>query len=123
MSLPSIARPLALACLLVLPLGACVSGPSNPSAARAAILASTVSRAIACRAGAPRASTLERFLAAEQARGVTAEQLASARSTYVTVSEADTINQDIQPRACEPGEREELRARMSRIRAGSFEAL
>jgi hypothetical protein len=122
--IPTIAaRPLALACLLALPLGACVSGPANPSAGKAAELAGTVSRAIACRAGSPRRDTLDRFLAAERQRGATDEQLASARSTYITVSEAETINQDIQPRACSPEERAALRDGMARIRAGRFDAL
>lgn len=115
------ARLPALACLLVLPLAACVSPHSNPSAGRAAELANLVSRSIACRAGAPRASTLERFLASERARGATPEQVASARSTYVTVSEAATINQDVRPEACAPEERGALRPRMARVRAGHFD--
>lgn len=119
----SVARPLALACLLALPLGACVSQHANPSAGRASELASLVSRSVACRAGNPRASTLDRFIAAEKARGATQEQLAGARSTYVTVSEGETVNQDIQPRACEADERAALRDRMARIRAGNFDAL
>jgi hypothetical protein len=118
----SVARPLALACLVALPLGACVSGPANPSASRASELASLVSRSVACRAGAPRANTLERFIAAEQARGATPEQLASARSTYVTVSEAQTINQGIRPQACPPEERAAVREKMTQVRAGDFSA-
>lgn len=118
-----VARPLALACLFALPLGACVSQHANPSAGRASELASLVSRSVACRAGNPRASTLDRFIAAEKARGATAEQLAGARSTYITVSEAETINQDIQPTACEPDEWAALKGRMARIRAGQFDAL
>ncbi len=117
------ARPLALACLVALPLGACVSPHANPSAGRASELASLVSRSVACRAGYPRASTLERFIASEQARGATPDQLAGARSTYVTVSEAETVNQDIQPKACAPEERAAVREKMARIRAGQFDAL
>jgi hypothetical protein len=117
-------RPLiAAACLIALPLGACVSQHANPSAGRAAELASLVSRSVACRAGAPRANTLDRFLAAEKARGATAEQIASARSTYITVSEAETINQDIRPQACDAEERANVREKMSTIRAGKFDAL
>ncbi len=123
MTTPFLARPLALACLVALPLGACVSGPANPSASRASELASLVSRSVACRAGAPRANTLERFIAAEKARGATPEQLASARSTYVTVSEAETINQGIKPQACAPEERAAVKERMTRVRAGDFDAL
>jgi len=123
MSLFFVARPLALACLVALPLGACVSGSANPSASRASELASLVSRSVACRAGAPRASTLEKFIASEKARGATPDQLASARSTYVTVSEAETINQDIKPEACTPEERAAVRAKMTRVRAGDFSAL
>jgi len=122
MTLSFVARPLALACLLALPLGACVVQNANPSAGRASELASLVSRSVACRAGYPRASTLERFIAAEKARGATPEQLAGARSTYVTVSEAEMVNQDIQPRYCEPEERAAVRVKMSRIRAGIFDA-
>jgi hypothetical protein len=123
MTMPSVASSLACACLIALPLGACVAGPANPSAARASELASLVSRAIACRAGNPRASTLDRFLAFERARGATPEHIASAQSTYITVSEAETINQDIRPRACAPEERADLRERMARVRAGRFDAL
>lgn len=117
----SAARLLALAGLAALPLAGCVS--ANPVAGKAAEFATTVSRASACRAGSPRADTLERFLAAEKAAGATDEQLASARSTYVTVSEAETINQAIRPQACGPEERAALRERMTRIRAGSFDGL
>jgi hypothetical protein len=122
MPAPSLARPLALACLVALPLGACVAGPANPSASRASELASLVSRSVACRAGAPRASTLERFIATEKARGATPEQLAGARSTYVTVSEAETINQGIAPQACDAEERAAVREKMTRVRAGDFSA-
>ncbi|WP_376987296.1 hypothetical protein [Bosea sp. R86505] len=117
------ARVFALVCLAALPLSACVTGPANPSASRASELASLVSRSVACRAGAPKRSTLDGFIAAEKARGATAEQLASARSTYVTVSEAETINQGIKPRACDAEERAEVREKMTRIRAGDFSAL
>lgn len=119
----SVARPFALVSLVALPLASCVSGPANPSAGRASELASLVSRSVACRAGAPRASTLERFIASEKARGATPEQLASARSTYITVSEAETINQGIAPEACTPEERAAVREKMTRIRAGDFGGL
>lgn len=122
MTVSFLARPLALACLIALPLGACVSGPANPTASRAAELAGLVSRSDACRAGAPRASTLERFIASEKGRGATPDQLASARSTYVTVSEAQTINQGIRPQACNPEERAALKEKMVQIRAGDFSA-
>ncbi|MET3892109.1 hypothetical protein ABIE41_003185 [Bosea sp. OAE506] len=117
------ARALALACLAALPLSACVSGPANPSASRASELASVVSRSVACRAGAPSRSTLESFIAAEKARGATPEQLASARSTYVTVSEGETVNQMVRPKPCGSEERAEVREKMMRIRAGDFSAL
>jgi hypothetical protein len=119
----SVARPLAAACLLALPLSACVSGPSNPSASRASELANVVSRASACRAGSPRRDTLDRFLAAETQAGATPEHIASARSTYITVSEAQTINQGIRPEACDREERAALRERMTGIRAGRFDGL
>lgn len=117
------ARLAALACLLALPLTACVAASANSSAGRATELANLVSRSVACGAGYPRANTLERFLAAEQARGATPEQLAGARSAYVTVSEAATINQDAQPEACSSEERSTLKPRMARIRAGDFNGL
>jgi hypothetical protein len=116
-------RALALVSTMVVPLGACVSGPANPSAGRATELANLVSRSVACRAGAPRANTLNRFIAAEKARGATPEQLASARSTYVTISEAETINQSVRPQACDADERAAVRAKMAPIRAGDFSAL
>lgn len=116
-------RPLATACLLGLPLAACISGPSNPSASRASELANTVSRALACRAGSPRRDTLDRFVAAEAQAGATAEHIASARSTYITVSEAQTINQGIRPEACDREERAALRERMNQVRAGRFDGL
>jgi len=120
MPLPTVSSALAFACLLALPLGACVSVPANPSAARAADLATMISRSTACRAGAPNARTLNDFLVAERARGATRAQLDSARSTYLTVSEAATLNGIAQPRACAPEERAELRLRMARVRAGAF---
>lgn len=119
----SFARPFALACLVALPLGACVSGYANQSAGRASELATLVSRSVACRAGAPCANKLERFIASEQARGATPEQLASARSTYVTVSEAETINQSVRPQACTAEERAAVKEKMARVRAGDFSAL
>ncbi|AMJ59869.1 hypothetical protein [Bosea sp. PAMC 26642] len=117
------ARALALACLVALPLGACVSVPVNSTTGRATELATLVSRSIACRAGSPRRDTLDRFLTAEAERGATPEQIASARSTYITVSEAQTINQGIRPERCDAEERAGLKDRMTRVRAGSFEAL
>lgn len=122
MTSPVLARSLALVCLAALPLAACVSGPANPSAGRATELATLVSRSSACRAGSPRRDTLDRFLAAETERGATPEQIAGARSTYITVSEAQTINQGIRPEACTTEERGELKERMAKVRAGSFEA-
>jgi len=116
------ARPIALACLLALPLSACV-GAANPSAQRATELATLVSRSIACKAGAPKRDTLTRFLQAEEARGATAEQIASARSTYVTVSEAQTINQGIRPERCTAEERVAIGEKMSAVRAGRFDGL
>lgn len=116
------ARTAALACLFALPLGACVSTAStNPSATRAAEFASLVSRSTTCRAGYPSANTLEQFLAAEHARGATAGQLASARSTYVSVSEADTINQGVRPEPCTADERATLKAKMAKVHAGDFD--
>lgn len=112
------------ACLLALaaalPLAGCVAS-GNPSAARASLLANTVSRAVACRAGTPRADTLTRFLAAERARGASPEQVRGAREAYVAVSEADAVNHSVRPQACRPQEVRELRAAMSRIRAGRFD--
>ena len=110
-------RALPLAGLLAL--GGCVS--SGDSAGRASALATTVSRAIACKAGVPQRATLDRFLASETARGAQPEQIAAARSTYVTVSEAETINQSVKPQPCSPDEREMLKRRMAEIRAGNFE--
>lgn len=121
-SLPA-GRALALACLLLLPLGACIAGEADTSAGRASSLATTVSRASACRAGTPQRSTLERFLAAEMARGASSEQIAAARSAYVTVSEAEMVNQAARPQACTAEERAELKERMARIRAGQFDTL
>ncbi|MFN3672486.1 MAG: hypothetical protein ACK4VM_11320 [Bosea sp. (in: a-proteobacteria)] len=118
----TMARPLALACLVALPLGACV-GAANPSAQRATELATLVSRSLACKAGAPKRDTLTRFLAAEEARGATPEQIASAQSTYVTVSEAQTINQGIRPEPCAAEERAAVREKMTAVRAGKFDAL
>ncbi|CAN7444035.1 hypothetical protein [Bosea sp. LjRoot237] len=116
-------RALLLACFVALPLGACVAGHADSTAGRASALATTVSRAIACRAGSPQRTTLDRFIAAEKARGASDEQLAAARSTYVTVSEAEMINQDIRPQPCTAEERATLRGKMNDVRAGRFEAL
>lgn len=123
MTATSVAAALVGVCLVAFPLGACVAGPANPSAQRASELATLVSRSIACRAGSPRATTLDRFLASEVERGATPEHVASARSTYITVSEAETINQDIRPQSCAAEERASLRERMTLIRAGRLEAL
>ncbi|CAM5766019.1 hypothetical protein [Bosea minatitlanensis] len=114
-------RALPLACLLALPLGACVSGGADTSAGRAAALATTISRASACKAGAPQRSTLDRFLAGEAARGASPEQLAAARSAYVSVSEAEMVNHAARPRPCAAAERAALKERMGRIRAGQFD--
>lgn len=120
---PAFAARLAALAFLAPALSACVSTPSNPSAARASILAGIVSRAGACNAGAPRASTLERFLASERERGATPEQVASARSTYIAVSEAQTINQGVRPEPCTAEERATLRGQMNTVRAARFETL
>ncbi|CAN7242153.1 hypothetical protein LJR090_001122 [Bosea sp. LjRoot90] len=116
-------RALLLACLVALPLGACVAGHADSTAGRASALATTVSRAVACRAGSPQRTTLDRFIAAEKARGASDEQLAAARSAYVGVSEAETINQDVRPEPCTAEERATLRGKMKDVRAGRFEAL
>ena len=117
------ARLLAPALILSPLLSACVAGPANPSAARSAELANLVSRSVACRAGNPRGNTLERFLASEAAQGATPEQIASARSTYLTVSEAKAVNQGVRPEPCTAEERAELKARMAPVRAGDFGGL
>ncbi|WP_089174737.1 hypothetical protein [Bosea sp. AS-1] len=116
-------RALPLACLFALSLGACVAGQADTSSGRASALATTISRASACKAGSPQRGTLERFLATETARGASAEQIAAARSAYVSVSEAEMINQAAQPQACTAEERAALKERMARIRAGQFEQL
>lgn len=120
---PAFAARLAALAFLAPALSACVSTPSNPSSARASVLAGIVSRAGACHAGYPRASTLERFLESERERGATPEQVASARSTYITVSEAQTINQGVRPEPCTAEERATLRGQMNTVRAGRFETL
>jgi hypothetical protein len=116
-------RALLLACFVALPLGACVAGHADTAAGRASLLATTVSRAIVCRAGSPQRTTLDRFIAAEKARGTSDEQLAAARAAYVSVSEAETINQGIRPQPCTAEERATLRGKMQDVRAGRFEAL
>ena len=118
-SLP-IGRALSLACLLTPLLGACVAHGES-STGRASALATTVSRAITCKAGSPQRSTLDRFLAAEKARGASDEQIGAARSAYVGVSEAETINQGVRPQPCAAEERAQLKERMDRIRAGNFD--
>ena len=122
MALLSIGRALPLACLLAPLLGACVAA-SESSSGRASALATTVSRAITCKAGSPQRSTLDRFLAAEKARGADAQQIAAARAAYVGVSEAEMVNQSVRPQACTAEERAELKERMGRIRAGDFDKL
>jgi hypothetical protein len=82
-----------------------------------------VSRATACKAGSPQRTTLDRFLAAEKARGADDQQIAAARSAYVGVSEAEMVNQGVRPQPCTAEERAELKARMGRIRAGEFDKL
>jgi hypothetical protein len=116
-------RALLLACFVALPLGACVAGHADTAAGRASLLATTVSRAVACKAGSPQRTTLDRFIAAEKARGTSDDQLAAARSAYVSVSEAETINQDVRPQPCTVEERATLRGKMKDVRAGRFEAL
>lgn len=116
-------RAVLLACFVALPLGACVAGNADTAAGRASLLATTVSRAIVCKAGAPQRTTLDRFIAAEKARGASDDQLAAARSAYVSVSEAETINQDIRPQPCTAEERATLRGKMRDVRAGRFEGL
>lgn len=118
-----IRRALTLACFITLPLGACVAGQADTSAGRASALATTVSRATACRAGTPQRSTLDRFLAAEKARGASDDQIAAARSAYIGVSEAETINQGVRPQPCTAEERTQLKERMGRIRAGNFDTI
>ncbi len=121
-SLPA-GRVLPLAVFLALPLPACVAAGNESSASRASALATTISRASACRAGAPQRSTLEHFLAAERERGAGPDQIAAARSAYVSVSEAEMVNQAAQPQACTAEERAALKQRMGRIRAGQFDEL
>lgn len=120
--LPAV-RLLAPALVLLPVLSACVSTSGNPSAARASVLAGIVSRASACNAGYARRDTLDRFLQSERARGATPEQIAGARSTYVTISEAQTINQGIRPEPCTAEERATLRGQMNTVRANRFETL
>lgn len=122
MVLLPIGRALPLACLLALSLGACVAAGES-SSGRASVLATTVSRAIACKAGSPQRSTLDRFLAAEKARGADDQQIAAARSAYIGISEAEMVNQGVRPQGCTAEERAELKARMGRIRAGDFDTL
>lgn len=120
---PAFAARFAALALLAPVLPACVSTPSNPSAARAGVLAGIVSRAAACNAGYARRNTLDLFLKSEQERGATPEQVASARSTYVGISEAQTINQGVRPEPCTAEERAMLRGQMNTVRAGRFETL
>lgn len=122
MALLPIGRALPLACLLALSLGACVAAGES-SSGRASALATTVSRAITCKAGSPQRTTLDRFLAAEKARGAGDQQIAAARAAYIGVSEAEMVNQGVRPQACTADERAELKERMGRIRAGDFNKL
>lgn len=112
---PAIAA--ALACAL---LSGCV-GPANPSAARAAEFANVVSRASACRAATPTRTMLDQFLKAEQAKGVDDAQIASARATYISVSEASSVNAAIKPEPCSKDERASLKERMAAFKAGKFD--
>lgn len=120
---PALAARLAALALLASALSACVSTSSNPSATRASALAGIVSRASACNAGYARRNTLDLFLKSERERGASAEQLASARSAYVAISEAQTINQSVRPEPCTAQERATLRGQMNTVRAGRFETL
>lgn len=122
MALLSIGRALPLACLLGPLLGACVAA-GDSSAGRASTLATTVSRAVTCKAGSPQRTTLDRFLAAEKARGANEQQIAAARSAYIGVSEAEMVNQGVRPQGCTAEERVQLKERMARIRAGDFNTL
>ncbi|MGL5362165.1 MAG: hypothetical protein ACRDBH_04750 [Bosea sp. (in: a-proteobacteria)] len=108
--------------LALSPLGACM-GPANPTAARAAELANVVSRASSCRAATPKAGLLDSFFKTERAKGATDAQIASARSTYITVSEGATVNQRIKPVPCTPDERVTLKGRMTAFGKGTFEGL
>ena len=113
------AAPVAAAVLACALLTAC--GPSNPSAARAAEFANVVSRASACRAATPSRTALDLFLKAEKAKGADEAQIASARATYISVSEASSINAAIKPEACTPEERAVLKERMAGFKAGKFD--
>lgn len=114
----SFLRTLGVASLLAL--GGCVAASGDSTSGRAAALAGTISRASICGAGSPRASTLERFLAAERAAGAGEDQIAAARSAYVSVSEAQMVNLTVRPEPCTREERADLRQRMQRIRSGDF---
>lgn len=120
-SLPA-GRALVLACFVMLPIAARAAHHADSSAGRASELATTISRASVCRAGTPQRATLDRFLAAEKARGASDEQIAAARAAYIGVSEAEMVNQDVRPQPCTAEERAELKERMARIRAGNFDA-
>jgi hypothetical protein len=105
------------ACVL---LSGCV-GPANPSAARAAEFANVVSRASACRAATPSRTTLDLFLKAEKAKGADEAQVASARATYISVSEASSVNAALRPEPCTREERAALKERMAGFKAGTFD--
>lgn len=124
MTMPAAARRAALA-FLAPALSACVASapPPSSSVAHASLLAGIVSRAAVCRAGYARAGTLDSFLQAERERGATQEQIVAARSAYLSVSEAETINQGVRPQPCTAEERTMLRGQMSSVRAGRFEGL
>lgn len=103
-------------------LSACV-GPANPSAARAAEFANIVSRASTCRAATPTRALLDQFLKAERARGADEAQIASARATYISVSEARTVNEAVKPEPCAADERASLKTRMADFKSGKFDGL
>ncbi len=111
---------LAGAALSCATLSACV-GPANPSASRAAEFANVVSRAAACRAATPTRMMLDDFLQAEKAKGADEAQIASARATYISVSEASTINAGLRPERCDRQERAALKERMADFKAGRFD--
>lgn len=114
------AAPAAAAMLACAVLSGCV-GPANPSAARAAEFANVVSRASACRAATPSRTSLDLFLEAEKAKGADDAQIASARATYISVSEASSINAAIKPEPCTKEERATLKERMAGFKAGRFD--
>lgn len=107
----------ALSCAL---LSGCV-GPANPSAARAAEFANVVSRASSCRAATPTRTMLDQFLKGEKAKGADEDQIKSARATYISVSEASSINAALKPEPCSKDERSRLKERMTAFKTGNFD--